>query len=159
MAQRRIDASFLYRRDTAANWEKKNPILLDGERIAVYTNAGAVRYKIGDGVKTYKQLPFDDEPLYNALAEIEQNGGSASAVNFTLLASDWANGQQTVSIAEVKADQHGVAGLPQVFTDAQYEATVAAAMYVSAQGNGTVTISCKGDVPQIDIPAVIILFS
>ena len=52
MAQRRIDALFLYRRDTAANWEKKNPILLDGERIAVYTNAGAVRYKIGDGVKT-----------------------------------------------------------------------------------------------------------
>lgn len=159
MAQRRIDASFLYRRDTAANWEKKNPVLLDGERIAVKTNAGAVRYKIGDGVKTYTQLPFDDEPLYNALAEIEQNGGSASAVEFTLTANGWTNGQQTVSIAEVKADQHGLAGLPQVFTDAQYEAAVAAAMYVSAQGNGTITVSCKGDVPRIDIPAVVILFS
>lgn len=159
MAQRKIDASFLYRRDTAANWEEKNPVLLDGERIAVKTNAGAVRYKIGDGVKTYKQLPFDDEPLYNALAELEQSGGSASAVSFTLMASGWTNGQQTVSIAGVKADQHGVAGLPQVFTDAQYEATVAAAMYVSAQSNGTITVSCKGDVPQIDIPAVIILFS
>lgn len=159
MAQRKIDASFLYRRDTAANWEKKNPVLLDGERIAVKTNAGAVRYKIGDGIKTYTQLPFDDEPLYNALAELEQNGGSVFAVSFTLAASNWTNGQQTVSIAGVKADQHGVAGLPQVFTDAQYEATVAAAMYVSAQGNGTITVSCKGDVPQIDIPAVIILFS
>lgn len=159
MAQRRIDASFLYRRDTAANWESKNPVLLDGERIAVYTNAGAVRYKIGDGVKKYTQLPFDDEPLYNALAKIEMDGGSASAVEFTLEASKWANGQQTVSIAEVKANQHGVAGLPQVFSDAQYEATVAAAMYVSAQSDGTITVSCKGDVPQINIPAVIILFS
>lgn len=157
MAQRRIDASFLYRRDTAANWEQKNPILLDGERIAVKTNAGAVRYKIGDGVKTYKQLPFDDEPLYNALAELE--AGFATSKDFTLAANDWTNGQQIVSIEGVQADHNGIVGLPQVFTDAQYEATVAAAMYVSAQTNGTITISCKGDVPQIDIPAVIILFS
>lgn len=159
MAQRKIDASFLYRRDTAANWENKNPVLLDGERIAVYTNAGAVRYKIGDGVKKYSQLPFDDEPLYNALAELEQNGGSASAVEFTLEASEWTNGQQTVTIAEMQANQHGITGLPQIVTEAQYEAAIEAAMYVSAQSDGTITVSCKGNTPQIDIPAVIILFS
>lgn len=56
------------RRDTAANWEVQNPVLLEGELIIVTTNAGDTRFKVGDGVKTYKQLPFQDESLYNALS-------------------------------------------------------------------------------------------
>lgn len=56
------------RRDTAANWESKNPVLLNGEMIIVTTNAGDIRLKIGDGIKTYTQLPFQDETLYNALS-------------------------------------------------------------------------------------------
>ena len=56
------------RRDAAANWEAKNPVLLEGELIIVTTNAGDIRFKIGDGTKTYKQLPFQDETLYNALS-------------------------------------------------------------------------------------------
>lgn len=56
------------KRDTAANWEAKNPVLLDGEMIIVITNAGDTRFKIGDGTKTYTQLPFQDESLYNALS-------------------------------------------------------------------------------------------
>jgi hypothetical protein len=56
------------RRDTAANWETKNPVLLNGEMIIVITNAGDTRFKIGDGTKTYTQLPFQDESLYNALS-------------------------------------------------------------------------------------------
>ena len=56
------------RRDTASNWETKNPVLLDGEMIIVTTNAGDTRFKIGDGTKTYTQLPFQDESLYNVLS-------------------------------------------------------------------------------------------
>ena len=56
------------KRDTAANWETNNPILLNGELIIVYTNAGDIRFKIGDGTKTYTQLPFQDETLYNVLS-------------------------------------------------------------------------------------------
>lgn len=56
------------KRDTAANWETNNPVLLNGELIIVDTNAGDVRFKIGDGAKTYTQLPFQDESLYNALS-------------------------------------------------------------------------------------------
>lgn len=49
------------RRDTSANWESKNPILLNGEVIIVDTANGETRTKTGDGTKTYTQLPFDDE--------------------------------------------------------------------------------------------------
>lgn len=49
------------RRDTSANWESKNPVLLNGEVIVVDTANGETRMKTGDGTKTYTQLPFDDE--------------------------------------------------------------------------------------------------
>lgn len=48
-------------RDTSANWTQHDPILLDGEIIIVDTAEGEVRYKVGDGIKRYSQLPFDDE--------------------------------------------------------------------------------------------------
>lgn len=47
--------------------------------------------------------------------------------------------------------------LPQAFSDAQYEAVVAAEMFVTAQADGSITISCRGDTPQIDIPILITL--
>ena len=63
-----LNARIQNRRDTAANWEAKNPVLLAGEVIIVTTNAGDTRFKVGDGVKTYTQLPFQDESLYNVLS-------------------------------------------------------------------------------------------
>ena len=50
-----------HKRDTSANWETKNPVLLNGEVIIVDTANGETRTKTGDGTKTYTQLPFDDE--------------------------------------------------------------------------------------------------
>lgn len=83
-----IDAIQL-RRDTAANWETKNPVLSDGERILVVTNAGATRTKTGDGTKTYTQLPFDDEPLYNALSgKVNNDQGAANAGKVLAVGSD-----------------------------------------------------------------------
>ena len=55
------------KRDTSANWTQNNPVLLDGEVIIVDTNSGDVRFKVGDGVSTYTQLPFQDEVIYNEL--------------------------------------------------------------------------------------------
>lgn len=51
------------KRDSSSNWENNNPILLDGEEIIVDTTDGYIRKKIGDGIKTYTQLSFIDEPL------------------------------------------------------------------------------------------------
>lgn len=53
------------RTDTAANWTQKNPVLAEGEIIVVQTSAGETRLKIGDGVKTFTQLPYTDEWIYN----------------------------------------------------------------------------------------------
>ena len=58
-------ARFRHKRDTSANWTAANPVLLDGEVIIVDTDAGEARRKTGDGVKTYTQLPFDDEVMKN----------------------------------------------------------------------------------------------
>ena len=54
------------RRDTEAEWELSNPILLDGEIIIVRTD-NETRLKVGDGFKTYKELPFLDDHLRNLL--------------------------------------------------------------------------------------------
>jgi hypothetical protein len=92
--------------------------------------------------------------LYNALAG---KCDASQSIDVTLLASGWTNGEQTVSVSGVTAKQNGIAGLPQSFSDAEYEAIAAAELYVAAQTDGSVTFACNGDVPQIDVPAVIIL--
>lgn len=51
------------RRDTQENWEKNNPILLNGEIALVDTVSGELRMKIGDGANRYSVLPFNDDAL------------------------------------------------------------------------------------------------
>lgn len=51
--------------DSSSNWTAYDPVLLEGEKIVVITDVGETRYKIGDGVKKYTQLPFDDEVMRN----------------------------------------------------------------------------------------------
>lgn len=63
MAQKVINARHQLSRDTSANWTASDPVLLDGEIVIVDTDAGDVRYKVGDGTKKYSQLPFDDEAI------------------------------------------------------------------------------------------------
>ena len=60
-----IQATVKNRTDTAANWTQKNPVLAEGEIIVVQTSEGETRLKIGDGVKTFTQLPYTDEQIYN----------------------------------------------------------------------------------------------
>ena len=51
------------RRDTQENWEKNNPILLNGEIALVDAPNGELRMKIGDGANRYSALPFNDDAL------------------------------------------------------------------------------------------------
>ena len=69
MAQKIMDVRIQLRRDTAANWEAKDEVLLDGEKVVVTTAAGQTRFKVGDGVKTFKQLPYTDEALNKAISQ------------------------------------------------------------------------------------------
>lgn len=61
------------KRDTSANWTKNNPVILNGEIILVDTAEGELRAKIGDGTKTYTQLPFSDEALKSLINTVANN--------------------------------------------------------------------------------------
>lgn len=49
-----------FRRDTAANWQTHNPVLMEGE-LGIITD-GAKGYKIGDGVTAWKDLDYPANP-------------------------------------------------------------------------------------------------
>lgn len=99
-----FDARIKLKRDTSANWTANNPVLLNGERIIVDTDAGEVRYKTGDGTKTYTQLPFDDEAVRNLVdskyAELQERINNL-AVNGGAVQSDWSVTDDT-SLAFIK---------------------------------------------------------
>lgn len=67
MASKTFSTRVKTKRDTSANWTEKNPVLLNGELIIVDTASGETRFKIGDGTKTYTQLPFQDEIIRNII--------------------------------------------------------------------------------------------
>ena len=57
MANKNIAVAKLQlRRDTAANWATKNPVLAVAEE-GYETDTG--KRKVGDGVKTWNNLPYD----------------------------------------------------------------------------------------------------
>lgn len=63
MAQQKLlNARIKWKRDTASNWESKDPVLLNGEIIIVDTAAGDIRFKVGDGTKNILSylLPMKD---------------------------------------------------------------------------------------------------
>lgn len=149
-----VSGSFQLRRDTASNWEKKNPVLKDGEFITVITDSGTIRHKTGDGTKTYAQLPFEDESLYNALT---QKADQSNKVSATLNADSWMNKTQTITIDGTKPEQKGIISLAENVTAEQYNAVADADISVSSQGEGAIVFACRNDVPQIDIPLSILL--
>lgn len=144
------------KRDTSANWTANDPVLLNGEIIIVDTASGSVRKKVGDGTKRYSQLPFDDEEIYNALAE---KCDASVFVETTLTASGWSDGQQTLSISGLGANQNGVIGISQSISDEQFAAASKAGLYVCSQVAGSITIAANGTVPECDIPVTVILLS
>ena len=52
---------------TETEWNSLDYIPKNGEIIIVNLEDGGVRFKIGDGVKTYAQLPFEDEAIRNLI--------------------------------------------------------------------------------------------
>lgn len=67
MANKTLLAQIKQRSDTAANWTAKDPIISNGELIIVETNAGEKRFKVGDGEKTFTQLPYADENILSKI--------------------------------------------------------------------------------------------
>ena len=103
-----IQATVKNRTDTAANWTQKNPVLAEGEIIVVQTSAGETRLKIGDGVKTFTQLPYTDEQIYNNV--VTSVNGETGDVTLTNDSKSLGLASATVGqIPKVKAvDSNGV---------------------------------------------------
>lgn len=58
----RVKSAFTLRRDTAANWSVKNPILREGEE-GYETDTG--RRKIGDGMSGWNSLEYNHNIAVN----------------------------------------------------------------------------------------------
>ena len=72
-------------RDTSTNWTKYDHVLLNGEIIIVDTDAGEVRYKVGDGTKKYSELPFSDE-TYDS--KVVHKTGNETIAGFKTFSND-----------------------------------------------------------------------
>lgn len=66
MANNEIKTRIKQRYDTLANWESKNPILLEGEVARVRMEDNTVRTKTGDGTSAFNSLSWDDKNLYDS---------------------------------------------------------------------------------------------
>lgn len=78
MANKIFNTRVKNKRDTEANWTKENPVLLDGEIIIVTTTSGDTRFKVGDGKKTYNQLPFQDQKTRDLIPSVDASLSSTS---------------------------------------------------------------------------------
>ena len=155
LAGKRFSGRVQHTRDTSANWTQADPVLLSGEHIFVETNTGAIRTKTGDGTKRYTQLPFDDEPIYNAIG---LKGDASKQISFVLLASGWSGDQQTLYSDEIKsASQNGVAALSSSINDDALNAAMQAGLLIKSQDMGSLTVSYVGTKPEIDIPIILTL--
>lgn len=65
MANNEIKTRIKQRYDTFANWQSKNPILLEGEVARVRMEDGTVRTKTGNGTSAFNSLSWDDKNLYD----------------------------------------------------------------------------------------------
>ena len=74
MPNKTFNARVQMKRDTSANWTSNNPVLLQGEIIIVDTDAGEVRFKVGNGTSTYTQLPYTDEAIISRMLSL--SGGT-----------------------------------------------------------------------------------
>ena len=58
MATTTLNARLALRTDTSANWASSKLVLLKGEPAIEITDSGGFKFKFGDGVKTFAELPY-----------------------------------------------------------------------------------------------------
>ena len=63
----KLNARMQLRRDAEASWSSYNPVLLDGELGLVKTGLNAGRFKVGDGITAWNDLPFTDNNVLTAI--------------------------------------------------------------------------------------------
>lgn len=86
------------KRDTSANWTQHDPVILNGEIILVDTAEGELRAKIGNGVKKYTQLPFNDEVLRSLINSVSERVTTLEGMQKVYIGSSAPTGDETIWI-------------------------------------------------------------
>lgn len=92
---------------------------------------------------------------------ISQKANSSQAVNVTLLASAWTGVvspfTQELVVEGLGAAQNGTISISHDATIVQREVARNALLSITGQADGVLTISADGEMPEVDIPVVVIL--
>lgn len=146
MATQTLNTRIALKSDTTANWAKSTLVLLKGEQAIEITESGAYKIKIGDGVKTFAELPY----ATMTPEEISALIGDGSVQNVTL-ASGTNNGTLKLTVDGTTTDNIAVKGLGSAaYTNTSAYATAAQgakadAAMPKAGGTFTGTVTLAAD--------------
>lgn len=125
---------------------------------AYIQNADTNKYLENNKVPTTRKVNGKALSADITLTAADVNAAAkSSSVEVTLTSSAWSSGAQTVSVTGLGATQNGVVGVSKSATANQREAARAAALSVTAQAAGSLTITADGDVPTVNIPLTVTL--
>ena len=145
MATKTLNTRIALKTDTTANWAGSSLVLLKGEAALEILESGNFKIKIGDGVKTFKELPYATMTPEEINALITD--GSVQSVS---LASGTNNGTLKLTIDGKATDNIAVKGLGSAAytntnayaTAAQGTlATTAVRKVATGSGNGTISVT------------------
>ena len=146
MATQTLNTRIALKSDTTDNWAKSTLVLLKGEQAIEITESGAYKIKIGDGVKTFAELPY----ATMTPEEISALIGDGSVQNVTL-ASGANNGTLKLTVDGTTTDNIAVKGLGSAaYTNTSAYATAAQgtkadAAMPKAGGTFTGTVTLAAD--------------
>lgn len=145
------------RRDTDANWKAVNPVLADGEQIAIKMTDGSIRYKIGNGSSDYNSLKYFVDQNYIDSKETIRDSNSKKSISFSVDGIDGDNfvveitgGGDSTSLVESFNGRSGDV-VPQ---SGDYTASDVGAIPTSDKGKagGVATLGSDGKVPTSQLP-------
>lgn len=145
MATKTLNTRIALKTDTTANWGSSSLVLLKGEAALEILESGNFKIKIGDGVKTFKELPYATMTPEEINALITD--GSIQSVS---LASGTNNGTLKLTVNGKVTDNIEVKGLGSAAytnTDAYATAaqgtlaTNAVRKVATGSGNGTISVT------------------
>lgn len=155
MATQTLNTRIALKSDTTENWAKSTLVLLKGEQAIEITGSGAYKIKIGDGVKTFAELPY----ATMTPEEISSLVGDG-AVQIVSLSSGTNNGTLKLTVDGTSTDNIAVKGLGSAaYTNTSAYATAAQGTLATnavrkvatGSANGTISVT-TGTGAATDVP-------
>lgn len=155
MATQTLNTRIALKSDTTENWAKSTLVLLKGEQAIEITGSGAYKIKIGDGVKTFAELPY----ATMTPEEISALVGDG-AVQSVSLSSGTNNGTLKLTVDGTSTDNIAVKGLGSAaYTNTSAYATAAQGTLATnavrkvatGSANGTISVT-TGTGAATDVP-------